>query len=568
MPPTVGPPLRGRIGENALLVVLLAGSFLLPAVLMRGKSATFDEVAHLPAGYSYLTTGVFKINPQHPPLIKEICALPLLFMDLKMPVDRETLRRSRPGLTYQWGFGRKFLYSQDADRILFWGRIPAVVLSLGLAILTALWARKLWGTGGGLLAAALYLIDPTLTAHAQLVTTDVGLACFATLFLFVLRGYVERPTRARLVVSGLTLGLALAAKFSAVLLIPIALFLLLLASRREAAAAQADPATGGGNRRMRSGKGRRPGREPAQPGESGSGTVRPPGSLAGFAIMLAIAAVVIWALYFFSSDPLVYLKAFATVNKDHDPGYFPYLLGEMKPGGWVSYLLIAYLVKTPLPSLVLLAAAVVAFFRGRRAPSLDEAFLAVPGLAFFIGYSLTADNLGVRYLIPCFPFFMIFTARLAPAVGAAKLWAKGAVAALLIWAAMEFAVIWPDHLSYFNQVTGIPPRGSRWLDDSNLDWGQGLIQLRDYLREHPVADYRFCYFGSGDPAYYGIRGSDITVKGLLPPPPPGTYILSAHCVARARAELSGLYGQGSGNWLANAVPRVVVGHVFEIYEIR
>src|SRR4030095_11017464 len=133
MPASERSPQQRRIPETALLVVLLAVTFILPVVLMRRKSATFDEVVHLPARYSYLNTGLFKINPQHPPLIKEICALPLLFMDLKMPVDRDTLRQGNLPLTYQWGFGRRFLYSQDADRILFRGRIMAVGLSLGLA---------------------------------------------------------------------------------------------------------------------------------------------------------------------------------------------------------------------------------------------------------------------------------------------------------------------------------------------------------------------------------------------------------------------------------------------------
>jgi hypothetical protein len=286
------------------------------------------------------------------------------------------------------------------------------------------------------------------------------------------------------------------------------------------------------------------------------------------AIMLVLAALVVWAIYFFPSDPWFYLRGLATVNRDHDPGYFAYLMGEMRPGGWYSYFLIAYLVKTPIPSLILLAAAGVAFFRGRRAGLLDEAFLLIPALTFFVGYSFTADNLGVRYLIPCFPFLMIFTARLGPVVAAGKAWARAALMALLVWLVVEFAVIWPDHLAYFNEITGVPPQGSLWLDDSNLDWGQGLVQLQEYLREHPVEDYRLCYFGSASPAYYGVAGRDIQVRDLLSPPPAGTYILSAHCVARARAELARSYGEGSGNWLAQAVPKTVVGHAFEIYEIR
>jgi len=527
---------------------------------MRRKSATFDEVVHLPAGYSYLTTGLFKINPQHPPLIKEICALPLLFMDLKMPVDRETLRQGNIPLTYQWGFGRRFLYSQDADQILFRGRIMAVGLSLGLAILIACWSFRLWGISGALLAVTLYLLDPTVTAHAQLVTTDVGLAFFATLFLWMLRRYVDQPSRIRLALAGITLGLALGAKFSAIILIPIALILLLLARiTLPVAAAAARPSPGAGGR---------PKKHAGQVANATQKSPLRPSPLMSLVFMLPIAALVVWAVYFFPSDPWFYLKGLATVNKDHDPGYSAYLMGEMRSGRWYSYYLIAYLVKTPIPELLLLAAAGVLFFRGRRAALLDEAFLLIPALTFFIGYSFTADNLGVRYLIPCYPFLMVFTARLGPAVAAGRAWVKAAAAAALVWMIVEFAVIWPDHLAYFNEITGVPPQGSRWLDDSNLDWGQGLLQLRDYLAEHPVTDFRLCYFGSASPAYYGVQGREIQVRGLLAPPSPGTYILSAHCVARARAELARSYGEASGNWLAQTAPKAVVGHAFEIYEIR
>jgi hypothetical protein len=99
-------------------VALLAFALVAPITMMRGKSATFDEVTHLPAGYTYLTTGRIELNKQHPPLIKQLCAIPLLAMDLRS-VDRPTLTAlaSTPG--GEWSFGRAFLYSQNADRILF-----------------------------------------------------------------------------------------------------------------------------------------------------------------------------------------------------------------------------------------------------------------------------------------------------------------------------------------------------------------------------------------------------------------------------------------------------------------
>jgi dolichyl-phosphate-mannose-protein mannosyltransferase len=551
-------PLRG---------LLLGAAFLIPLLLMGGKSATFDEVVHLPAGYSYLATRAIQINPQHPPLIKEICALPLLFMDVRMPVDPETLRKTSVSLTYQWKFGRQFLYSQNADRLLFWGRVPAVLLSLGLAALVMIWAGKLWGGGAALAALFLYVFDPTITAHAQLVTTDVGLAFFSTLFLFLYRRYLEKPGRRRLVLAGVALGLALGAKFSAVILLPVA-FLLALVAGRQGSAASALPAAAPGKERKGGGarKGGAKGKPARKEAPHGAGILISLGALGWMAV---IAAGVVWVLYFFPTDPFFYLKGMEAVNRDHDPNYFPYLMGEMKRGGWIYYLLIAYLVKTPLPTLILLAASVVLYVRGRRAAPLDEAFLAIPSLAFFAGYSLTADNLGVRYLIPCFPLLFIFASRVAPAAASAGRLARVALAAALIWIFVEFAAIWPDHLSYFNEITGVPPRGVEWLDDSNLDWGQGLIQLRDYLKQNPGGDdFGLCYFGSGEPTYYGIRGRKVGVDTLMNPPPAGRYILSAHCVARARAELSRIHGEGAGNWLAHRAPDAVVGHAFFVYYIR
>jgi hypothetical protein len=558
-------PLVARIAGSLLLVAAL----LIPATLMRGKSATFDEVAHLPAGYTYLTTGLFKINPQHPPLIKELCALPLLFLDLKSPVDRERLERERTPLTYQWGFGKAFLFSQDADRILFWGRIPAVILSALLAAVVMVWAGRLWGKWGALLAGFLYVTDPTITAHAQLVTTDVGLAFFSTLFLFLLRRFVERRTGNRLLLAGGALGLALGSKFSGLLLVPAGALLLLAAAWR--GGPEAEPAARETIRRPgRPGRGGPPAPRPGivDPLRGGVRSARLLYAAGAAGVLVGVAAVVVWALYFFPADLLVYFRGLAAVNRDHDPNYLPYLLGEMRPGGWRTYLLVAWLVKTPLPSLLILAAGIVLFARGRRAGWLDEAFLAIPALGYFVGYSLTADNLGVRYLIPCFPLFFVFAGRVGAAAARAGPTARAALAGLLVWQAVAFAGIWPDHLAYFNEIAGGPSDGYRWLDDSNLDWGQGLIQLRDHLRRNPEGEFRFCYFGSGEPAHYGIRGTRVTVDGLLRRPDEGTWILSAHCVARAGAQLARLHGKGPANWIENRRPEAVIGHAYFVYRFR
>jgi hypothetical protein len=310
------------------VLVLLAVVIIFPAVIMTEKSATFDEVTHLPAGYSYLVEHSIRYNPQHPPLIKEICALPLLLLDLRYPENASE---------NEWIFGKEFLFRQDAQRILFWGRIPALLLSLGMASLVAVWATHLWGWAGGLLALFLYPFDPTITAHSQLVTTDVGVACFSVLYLWSLRTYLRNPTWKTLLLSGSALGLALGAKFSAVVLIPISVVLLGVAAFRGQLSKGAAPSS------VKNGVDKLPLRASLWR------------NLAALSLMTLVAAVFVWAIYFFPKDPLFYWKGIQAVNRDRGVQPYFYLMGTLKPGGWKSYLFVAWLVKTPIPSLLLTA---------------------------------------------------------------------------------------------------------------------------------------------------------------------------------------------------------------------
>jgi dolichyl-phosphate-mannose-protein mannosyltransferase len=527
--------------RSVLTLVLLAVVLIVPAVIMNEKSATFDEVTHLPAGYSYLVERSIRYNPQHPPLIKEICALPLLSLDLRYPENPSE---------NEWSFGRDFLFRQDAQRILFWGRVPALLLSLGLASLVTMWATQLWGWWGGLLALFLYAFDPTITAHSQLVATDVGVACFSVLYLWGLRCYLQNPTWKILLFSGAALGLALGAKFSAVVLVPISVALLAIAAcsaRRNEALTPSCATSNLENHPPRISFWR---------------------NLVALSVMTLVAAFIVWAAYFFPKDPLFYWKGIQTVNRDRGVQPYFYLLGTLKPGGWKTYLLIAWLVKTPIPSLLLTVAAVVMSIKGWRTTWFDEAFLVVPAVGYFFFYSMFADNIGVRYLIPCFPFLYIFIGRVVQGLRSASLVYKLLFSALLAWNVSEYVAIAPDHLSYFNQIAGGADNGMEWLSDSNLDWGQGLIQLRRFLEEQKISDYAFFYFGTADPAYYGIRGRRIEGFDFVIRPTRGVVIMSSHLVTRARDVLDRVFGNGPLNWLRRQEPVHIVGHAYYVYEIR
>ena len=528
-------------GTRAAQLLLLGFVFLAPVVLMRDKSVTFDEVTHLPSGYSYLIQHAVRYNQQHPPFIKELCALPLLLIGVRTPAvfpDSE------------WIFGEEFLFSQDADRILFWGRLPAVLLSVGLGLLIMRWATDLWGKSAGFFALFLYAFDPTITAHSQLVTTDIGVACFSMLYLYLLKGYLLNPGWKRLSLAGLSLGMALGSKFSAVILLPISLVLIVMSHW-------------------------------GTPGRAGPETIRkePPETeplvsdklmrrLGAFLMMVTIATLFLWVIYFCPADPQFYWKGIKAVNQDHGKNPYFYLMGELKQGGWKYYLIVAWLVKTPIPMILCLAASFGLYLAHRRTSVLEEAFLWVPFSGYLIFYSLFGDDIGIRYLIPCFPFMFVFAARLVPSFQEIIMPLRIALIAALFWLVMEWVSIMPDHLSYFNQVAGGSENGIEWLDNSNVDWGQGLKQLRQYLQTHRIDDYAYCYFGTGRPPFYGINGRRITDMDFFIRPTRGPIVLSAQCIPRGRDILDKVFGNNPLNWLRQQRPVHIVGHAYFIYEIN
>jgi hypothetical protein len=144
---------------------------------------------------------------------------------------------------------------------------------------------------------------------------------------------------------------------------------------------------------------------------------------------------------------------------------------------------------------------------------------------------------------------------------------RAAVALLCAWLVIEFTRIWPDHLSYFNQAAGGARGGVRWLDDSNVDWGQGLIELRRYIEKNRVERYRLCSFSDIDPKRYGIEAEPVRISELVELPRPGVLITSSHCVARAGGRLRELYGDGPRNWLAHVEPTAFIGHAYWLYDV-
>ncbi len=237
---------RRSVALVALAVALQAG---LAVHAMRGSSATFDEGTHLPAGYTHLVLGDHRLNPEQPPLVKLLAAMPLLAVRPQVRTDDRAWTEAR-----QWEFGRRFLYRwNDADRLLFLGRLPVVALASCLLVAVFLEARRRFGAGAAAAALGLAALSPDVLAHGALVTTDLGFALFFFLAVAAFVRVLEKATPGRLAAAGLATGAAFATKFSAPILVPVLIVLGLLGLRERepvetALSGPARPVTGAGAR--------------------------------------------------------------------------------------------------------------------------------------------------------------------------------------------------------------------------------------------------------------------------------------------------------------------------------
>jgi len=499
---------------------LLAAHAALAIHSLWSKSATFDETSHLPAGLAMLATGEARLNPQHPPLVKLLAALAASPLSPHVPLSLPEYEGQK-----EWEFGSALLFRSGNDPValLRAARLPTVALSLlgGLAVF--LWSRARFGPGAGCLSLALYAFSPTVIAHAQWVTMDAAVAAFATAALGLWWAVQRRAGGvARELACGAALGLALAAKFSALLLLPAL-------AAAQLAAGDLRPAW----RRLRP-----------------------------WLVALPTAALVIELAFLWPADPLRYLRDLAFLHADHPADYVYYLAGEFRHGRFPAYFLVAIGVKSSPAELAAMLAG-LALALARRERWRDDVYLWLPAGVWLAAHSASADNLGVRYVLPVYPLLFVLAGALVPA--ARPLGRKGAAALLLVAAAQAASALraHPDHLAYFNPLAGGTRGGPAWLDDSNLDWGQELQRLPGWLRERGIERVRLLPFGTADPLAYAVPMEPMLASDWQQAPRPGAYVISAHWLVHGlyTARTQGLHT----DWLQRYEPADVLGGSLYLY---
>lgn len=537
---------------NLFAAILLLTIFFLALFGIKDDAFTFDETAHVASGFSYLTQKDYRLNPEHPPLIKDLSAFPLLFLNLNFPKDDPSwVQEKPPQWWFQFDFGSQFLYrsGNNPDQILFWSKLPMILVLVFLGWFLFFWTRKLFGNKPALLALFLFAFSPTFLAHGRLVTTDIGSALGVVLATYFWLKFLENPLAKNIILAGLIFGLSMLLKFNLILLIPFfAIITLIYAWLNNAEKPLFNKKLCGGLTST------------LQRSNLSKCLSRQILKYFGFSLLIGIIGTVfvIWPVYQYHvlnyppeqqirdtqfllsgtsvpktlvnlnlsmvESPILrpfsqYLLGLLLAINRSTTGHTTYFLGEISARGWKSYFPTVYSIKETLTFHILTIIVLLYFAWLIKKPFWQETFKRTKEwaknhfpefamlvfIAIYWATSLNSKlNIGVRHLLPVFPFTILLVSY------GISLWLKEPflklryvlLFVLVAWQIFSVVKVYPHFLSYFNELVGGPDKGYIYVVDSNLDWGQDLKRLKNWMEENKIDKIYLDYFGGGDARYY------------------------------------------------------------------
>lgn len=554
---------------------------------MRQEVQTIDEGAHMAAGVSYWLTRDYRLNEEHPPLVKLIAALPVVLAKPHISFNTQAWKESN-----QWQFARDFLYNNgnDADKLLFLGRLPMVGLTLLLGFFIFLWAKKLAGRLAGLLALAWFAFDPNFLAHGRYITTDVPVTLGFAASLYFLLKLLEKWNLRHGIYFAMAFGLTQVTKFSAVIL-----WLLIILITAIWFAKRQNPAKTVTKKVLR---------------------------VLGLAFMGTVASILIvyagqiksgksdpWitALYqereqivnqdAIPSESLVqklisvsdkktkvgkavnymtrdlpvpgwsYFKGLALVVNHDYWGHLSYLNGQYSNFGWWYYFPEAFLIKTPLASLILIVIAFIAMavslknFRSEKArPGL---WILLFSSAVYFLWSLTSHiNLGLRHIYPIYPALFVLIGIFLASVLMYGHKVLKIIAVVFLGLYLTTSILaYPTYTYYFSEMVGGYKNGPKYLVDSNIDWGQDAKRLKKFMLKNNIPFVCMSYFGQASLEYYQIDFRYLPAKDDPHEPK------NINCVV-AISVTSYLSEDRAYWWLKKYMPDEIIGGSINVYDFR
>jgi hypothetical protein len=285
---------------------------------------------------------------------------------------------------------------------------------------------------------------------------------------------------------------------------------------------------------------------------------------------VAGAFLALLLVYRFNSLSDFYFYGLNKVVNGINSGRASFLLGKHSTTGWLYYFPVTFLLKTPLPLIAMIVAALVI----KRTWTKDNIlFLIVPAAVFFAMSCMSKVQIGHRHILPVYPFLITLVSGMA-SYPRHKIWKYLLGVALVLYVVLSVKVH-PWHISYVNEIVGSQDDGYKYLTDSNVDWGQGLKELGKYLKQENAGGIYFSYFGTGDPSYYGIKYAPIGFYDSMEAPIRTGDNINFDAqdkvyFAISATNLQGTYYADSNvfGFLKNVKPKKIVAHSIFVYDLK
>jgi len=521
---------------------LIATMFSLMYFSAKHDSLTFDEKAHIAAGFTYLTKQDYRVNPEHPPLAKDISALGLIGKNINFPANDDFFNLQPEntiefkGQTInkniewwrQFDLGNNIIFQENgakADQIIFASRLPMIIFTIIFVLLLFFVAYKWFGKHVALLSLFFICFSPTFIAHGRLVTIDIAAAFGLVLATYLFLNFLQNPNWKNVFFAGIGFGIAMICKFSLILLIPFFGILMIawVISKKE------------------------------NFWNYFSKTI----ALGLIGVIFVIWPVYAWHLsgepvakqiydvqetikgnpipiardfvYFLMNNsitrPLGYW-AFGVLMAGQRTvwGNSTYFMGQVASNGWIEYFPVLYLLKESLAFHILTLFALffllinkIKFLFKKDSNKVAQfVYTHFPEFAMFLwiiiywAVALAGNlNIGLRHIIPAIPFTYILVALAISKIyknldnyPKSKKAFKVMVFFMLTWQALAIFKAYPYYISYYNEIIGGSKNGYKIATDSNYDWGQDLGELKDFIEKNKIEKIKVSYFGGADLNYY------------------------------------------------------------------
>ncbi|MFC1745173.1 glycosyltransferase family 39 protein [Candidatus Riflebacteria bacterium] len=498
--------------SNFTAFLLLLVMFLLMLGSTLGDSLTTDEIVHVHAGYNYLKKKSVPLNPGHPPLIMSLAGIPLQFLQIKG--------------------GNPIAHDNDLDRVVLFSRLPCMFIALLCGVCLYIWVAKICNRGTALMALILFAFEPTILAHSQLVTTDMGVTTFIFIAVYSFSRLLCKYDTKHYFLFIFSSSGAILTKYSAMILLPYLsiIWICHLLWHRFFSGENRTSDFKFGFRKI---------------------TLA---LLTIFFISVSLYLVLMWNYplkkqldeiraftiypiykkeilleflqYPFARYPGNYLFGMLTTLGHVTQGHLhtQYLMGEYSHSGWWYYFIVAFMVKTPVSFILFLSVALGFFMKKQLWDTLyglkshfkfpeEQRFVSISlinSIIFILLFGLISLksrlNIGIRHILPIYPFLILFTCyNLFRFLQLIKGWQYKIYIMSLIIAILFYGygtiMNYPHYLSYFNEFIG-PANGFHFLSDSNLDWGQDLKRLAIWVKENGIKKIKIDYWGGASVRYY------------------------------------------------------------------